>query len=1276
MTNITDFNNLYPVSKTLRWSLRPIGATRHFIDENKILEEDRQKAKSYENAKALLDEVYKGFINSSLACFKDDSKFYSIGDYHDLADALDSFQKDKTANRDALYKASAICRNKIVGHMKQMDGFSAFAGSGKAREVLAHAYEIDELGELKSVFDRFSGYFNGFCQNRANLFSPEAKASSLAYRVVDVNFPKYHRNTKTLSTIKEKHTELFIMMKNAAMSFFNVEDLDLFFSTESYCDYITQTGIDRYNLVLGGKTFDDGTKLQGLNELVNLYSQKNPEVKRRDLLLVPLYKQLMEERNRESFIPRQCESDTELSEVVRTTATDVPIIHSLLSIISDYGNYDTGLVFVANKQVPSLSMDVFGSGKWNTFFELMIEMKRKEIQSYSKKEFLTKQQQKITEKITKQDFYSLRYLEEALNFGRSKNENKDDYPTLATVISSRAMGLSNTLSNCLICYDKAVTPCSVKDNPSYIEILKAYLDSLLEASKFIKAFIPLADYESDPVFYEQFNGFEELYRKIVRIYDFTRNYVTKESPAEEKFKLNFNCPTLANGWDRNKERDNLCVILRKDGNYYLAIRNKMDDSSVLINGENCKPVNGEEEYEKMIYKFLPSPSKMLPKVFFSKTGRQLPFGPSDALIAAYDAKRQGDAFYYEKGFGTERNYTTALIGYYINAIPQYGDWIEFGMTFKAPEEYESINGFYHDVEQQNYFITFEGVSKKVVDEMVASGKIFLFQIYNKDFAEGSHGKKNLHTMYWEYLFSDENLYRTHTIKLNGEAELFFRPSVSESVGVTHPKGTFLVNRNSRDGRHVPDKYHKEIYEYANGRLTSLSDGAKPWYDVAVIKKADRNLIKGKRFTDDLFFFHVPITINYNADNTIDINTETCKMLIENPDCNIIGIDRGERNLLYVSVVNQKGELLYQKSFNQVPGSNNVEVNYIEKLEDAEAAREEARKSWRTIGRIKDLKEGYLSSVISLITNLMVRYNAIVVLENLNAGFKRGRFKVERQVYQKFESALINKLGLVVSKEANDGEPRSIPVALQLAEKFESFEKIGTQTGWVFYVPAAYTSKIDPITGFANLFDLSDLTNYDKKLGFFRRFKSIKYDADELDFKFSFRYSDFKCLVKQSTNRIWLLSSRGERILHGKDGSSHKERPTEKLCEILSSAGIDYKDGSDLVSKLAGLSRNNANICLLDEFYRTFVHILQMRNSCSATGDDYIISPARSDKGYYDSRDYKIDGKYPCDADANGAYNIARKGIVMINKLRDNPKLEDFWNASKISNEEWFDYVQG
>ena len=103
-----------------------------------------------------------------------------------------------------------------------------------------------------------------------------------------------------------------------------------------------------------------------------------------------------------------------------------------------------------------------------------------------------------------------------------------------------------------------------------------------------------------------------------------------------------------------------------------------------------------------------------------------------------------------------------------------------------------------------------------------------------------------------------------------------------------------------------------------------------------------------------------------------------------------------------------------------------------------------------------------------------------------------------------------------------------------------------------------------------------------------------------------------------------------------------------------------------------LQRSNVNITLIDEFYRVFVHILQMRNSCSSTDEDYILSPVKGNLGYYDSRDYDTNSKLPCDADANGAYNIARKGIVMINKMRSNPDV--FRNATKISNEEWFEYT--
>ena len=45
--------------------------------------------------------------------------------------------------------------------------------------------------------------------------------------------------------------------------------------------------------------------------------------------------------------------------------------------------------------------------------------------------------------------------------------------------------------------------------------------------------------------------------------------------------------------------------------------------------------------------------------------------------------------------------------------------------------------------------------------------------------------------------------------------------------------------------------------------------------------------------------------------------------------------------------------------------------------------------------------------------MMVEHNAIVVMEDLNFGFKRGRFKVEKQVYQKLEKMLIDKFNYLV-----------------------------------------------------------------------------------------------------------------------------------------------------------------------------------------------------------------------------------------------------------------------
>ena len=54
--------------------------------------------------------------------------------------------------------------------------------------------------------------------------------------------------------------------------------------------------------------------------------------------------------------------------------------------------------------------------------------------------------------------------------------------------------------------------------------------------------------------------------------------------------------------------------------------------------------------------------------------------------------------------------------------------------------------------------------------------------------------------------------------------------------------------------------------------------------------------------------------------------------------------------------------------------------------------------------------------------LVLQYNAVIVFEDLNAGFKRGRQKIEQSVYQKLELALAKKLNFIVKKEKAVGEP--------------------------------------------------------------------------------------------------------------------------------------------------------------------------------------------------------------------------------------------------------------
>lgn len=696
-----------------------------------------------------------------------------------------------------------------------------------------------------------------------------------------------------------------------------------------------------------------------------------------------------------------------------------------------------------------------------------------------------------------------------------------------------------------------------------------------------------------------------------------RNYVTQKAYSEEKFKLNFSTPQLLSGWDQNKEKDCLGILLRKEGLYYLGIMDKKSNKSF----DDELPSEGKC-YEKIDYKLLPGPNKMLPKVFFAKSNIEF-FNPSEQLLQHYKAGT------HTKGETFSLRDCHELIDFFKDSIQRHPDWHKFDFQFSDTKSYDDISGFYREVEHQGYKISYRNVSASYIEQLVNEGKLYLFQIYNKDFSPFSKGTPNMHTLYWKALFDEENL-KNVVYKLNGEAEVFYR----------------------RKSIEYDEKHQREGYHYEQ-----LKD------------KFSYPIYKDRRYSVDKFQFHVPITMNFQSEGRDYIEPQVRQFIKDGGVKHIIGIDRGERHLLYLSLIDLNGRIVKQFTLNNIANPHK-DTDYHALLDQKEKDRDKARKNWKTIEGIKDLKEGYLSQVIHIISLLMVEYQAIVVLEDLNFGFMRGRQKVEKQVYQKFEKMLIDKLNYLVDKQKPINETGGVMHALQLTSRFDSFQKLGKQSGFLFYVPASLTSKIDPVTGFANYIS-TRYTNRDQARKLLELFADIRYNESR-DY-FEFVIDDYKKFNPKAVGRQqWTICSYGPRIRTFRNSAKNNEwdneevRPTDKLKQLFEDHNIDYHHNLQAQILL------NDDASFFEEMLRQLGLVLQMRNSITGTTTDYIISPVADEQGrFYCSND--ADSSLPNDADANGAYNIARKGLWAVKQMQQASDPTDVKLA--MSNEEWMLFAQ-
>lgn len=1220
---------------------------------------------------------------------------------------------------------------------------SAMLSCQAVLEVIKQEYSKDKkIQNAIKTFEGFFTYFSGFNQNRKNYYETEAKATAVATRIVNENLPKFCDNTTFFGSRQEEYENCYQFLKKSEKNLVNKDGEELhkisdkIFDIDRFKDYLSQKGIESYNIEIANanslinlynQSRDKEKGFKKLPHFKTLYKQIG--CGKRDSLFFSLKydweRELTEEERKaekEIFsVEKTLKSASELGEkYFEEDAAKKNEVETIFDFTNRLRNREDWKGFYWSKQaVNTISNKYFAN--WHDIKDCLKD--NKACVSFDKKR---------EEQIKINDAVELAGLFEALDginleTGWSKSFFKKSILEDKKRLIDENISPSKNLIN-LLCADIEENATAFRGKSAEILELKEYkseerkkqikewMDYALAVNRMVKYFVVKENKtKGAPIDSELATVLDNLLRTDgidwFKWYDALRNYLTKkpqDDVKENKLKLNFNKGNLLNGFvdSHTESSDNATqyggYLFRKKYletdryEYFLGIS---EDSKLFrCHLKDCIQKENACEFERLEYYQAKSTTFFSAQYSINK----------DKIVKLLSVKIKEKVESRKKTVSEKndlnkiddlgkkllRGETPTKMIYSINKEREFIDILEDSdlniliiQTIKEIKEhiekYTSRNSKLKIIQERNY-TSHEGlksiiedlqniakeqkeynyfsVSRKEFKEACARDKksLYIFKISNKDLetctreANNSNGKisaKNLHTMYFECLFAGNQ----DTIDIG--------------------KGTIFYRKKALKAKEIKKGYEKKPWVISSKRFTENEELEKG---------------KEKSFTDGKsFFFHLSTTINYKSKSYSkpeyainEINAHVNKNLSKDSVLRFLGLDRGEKHLVYYSLVDGNGNIEDQGTLNlpfkdkegnirclkkdkysydkQKKEWEKKEVdcwNYNDLLDAAMSNRDMARKNWQTIGNIKNLKEGYISQVVHEIVEIVTGKPTFIVLEDLNTEFKRGRQKIEKQVYQKFELALAKKLNYVVDKTKKNGEVGSVTNALQLTPPVANYGDIENkkQMGVMLYTRANYTSQTDPATGWRKTIYLRGGSEEEIQKQIKEQFIDIGVDGRD----YYFEYQD------KSTNKIWKLWSgkSGESLLRyrGKRGEDKNiwEIQTVNIKEILDKLFANFETNKSLMSQIFAegkrLSKDDDKHTAWESLRFAIDMIQQIRNSGDTSkeqDDNFLLSPVRDERGnHFDSRKVSKEEGLPIDADANGAYNIARKGIIMNAHIR-------------------------
>lgn len=1295
MKTFNDLTGLYSLSKTLRFELKPVGKTeetfKQWLEEmpnneivvdndGNLFQKDKNIKDAYLAIKPIMDRLHEQFIEMSLLSEK--AKQIDFSEYFvRFIDKNISSDLEKKLRREIgdTYQVAGEC---ISEEITNACGKEFKIKKGKEYQCLTDAKILDylsanvkNLAEFNCIDEKtldkhinqlkgFWGYLTGYNQNRENYYEVEKEASTaVATRIVHENLPTFCSNISRFEKRKDEYVGIYqyladnnreIKIKNSKGEEVDAEAIsENVFQIGYFNECLAQSQIEEYNRIIGN-----------YNMLINLYNQARRSEKdfKKIEEFEKLYKQIgcgvkktmFETLQNESDVKSLLEKASEAGNAMFKTCSnslEIKTVPDFISFLKECDNWDG--IYMSKTAISKISNLYFAN--WHSIKDKLKETKAEACITYDKNR---EEPIKLRDAVELSGLFAVMDSERPEYTFKESLFKKDETNDYRGVLDKELSSSQNLIR--LLCSDiERNINDFLKDSDSIVALetykninsqadegnqtikqIKDWFDAATDAMRIVRYFavrkskmkgknLPNVTMEqalSNLLYSDEAQWF--------KWYDLIRNYLTKkpqDDAKENKLKLNFGTSSLLGGWSDGQEKNKAATLLKYDDELFLCI---LKTKNIFDTSKDDNPIykTNQSKATRLILRNLKFQT-LAGKGFLGENGISYGDMGNDNPVKAIQCLQKIIKERYVKKYPLLEKFV----------INTYTDKSEFDAEI-------------NEALKECYVCEFVPIDWNLVIEKQNNAELFLFKIHCKDYLSNAIGKKDLQTMYWEDVLSDGSKHQ-----LCAGAEIFMREPVAKKSPIKHTIGSKLVNRRDKDGKTVPELIYKEIYLYANGKTKDISAEAHRYIleQKAVIKDVKHEIIKDKRFYGETkYMFHCPIKINFKSKSSSgsEVNAKIINALQQSDNLHFIGIDRGEKHLVYSCTIDNDCKIINCNHHDNINGTD-----YVQKLDAVADERIIAKKNWQEQNKIKDLKSGYISHVVHRLVEETIKDDgkiaphAYIVLEDLNTEMKRGRQKIEKQVYQNLETALAKKLNFVVDKNAQQGELGSVSKALQLTPPISNYQDIENkkQFGVMLYTRANYTSVTDPATGWRKTIYVKNGKEEDVKKQILEKFDDFGFDGKDYYFEYT----------EAHVGRTWRLYS-------GKNGEAlprfqnRKQLLQDKniwvsesinVVEILDKLFVDFDKSKSFklqieqgveLKKIEGKSET-----AWQSLRYALDLIQQIRNSGekNSIDDNFLYSPVRNINGeHFDTRNHEGNGDLSkiVDADANGAYNIARKGLIM------------------------------